>query len=153
MQVFLFFFLFSHQKQNKKFSSNTTRQHLSLKERQTYQRHSLAGKRIPVSYRWMTEQRVWACHWISHMSPVCLITRQLTRHGVVELILAEGTPRWRSLDDGLLKFVVLRGESLQRFREDLILLYLLLQFQTAHLSSPHTNTHTHAHTRRQKETD
>lgn len=92
----------------------------------------------------MTGQRVWegSLPW-NLPSFRCLKTCQLTRHSIVELILAEGTPPWGSLDDGLLKLVVLCGKSLQRFGEDLILLHLVLQFQTAHLSSPHTHKHTH----------
>ena len=72
----------------------------------------------------------------------------LTRYGIVELILAEGDPPWRSPDNRLLKFVVLRGQSLQRRGEDLILLHLVLQFQTVHLSSTdkHASTHTHTPT-------
>lgn len=86
-----------------------------------------------------------AHHEFTYISLEIRIAHALTRYGIVELILTEGDPPRRSLDR-LLKLVVLCGQSLQRCREDLILLHLMLQFHTVHLSSTHTCTHTHTTT-------
>lgn len=111
----------------------------------TYHRHSPAGK-IPVSYRCTRAVCMRGHYEFTQISLMIPFAHPLTRYGIVEFIIAEGDPPWRSLDNRLLKFVVLRGQRLQRRGEDLILLHLMLQFHTAHLRSTHKHTSTHTNT-------
>lgn len=90
------------------------------------------------SYRWATEN---GSHGVSPAPPDSGAPCALTGHGIVELVLAEGAAPRRPLRHRQLQLVVLGGQRLQRRGEDLVLLHLVLQFQTAHLRSPHTHTH------------